>query len=150
MRHLLWIALVGATIGLASSDQAGAQVVGAGGGVGGPNVLGISPVYAAPGNYGTTYGLPGFGTIRNYSSFSSPYGVGYGYGYAPYSYLPGPYGLGLWRPGYGTADGYVYGGSYYNTFAAPYQPGAGFGPVPFGMYAPAFGPPFVPPVRYGR
>jgi len=139
MRRVSWIALMGAVVGSAWSAPARAQV---NAGVGGFSSLGIAAPYAAPGLYGTTYGVPSYGSIRTYSEFSSPYGAGYGYGYAPYAILPG-YGMGLWRPGYSTPGGYIYGGGNYNTFAAPYQPYSGFGPVPVGAYAPAFGPPFL-------
>jgi hypothetical protein len=101
--------------------------------------------YAAPGLYATTYGSPSFKVPRTYSSFSSPYGVGYGYGYRPTTFLPGPFGVGLWRPGSGL--GYGPGSSIYSTFAVP---PAGY-PVaipahaPIGAYAPGFGPsPFGP------
>ena len=43
------------------------------------------------------YGVPSFGVPRTYSVYSSPYGAGYGYGYAPASFLPGRYGVGMWR-----------------------------------------------------
>jgi len=148
MHRRFWMAAVFATIGPGSALPAGAQAVVAPGYR--SDSLGISPVYAAPGNFGTTYGSPSFGSIRTASAFSSPYGVGFGNGYGPATILPGPFGQGLWRPGYGTADGYTYGSSLYNTFAPPYTPGAGLGPLPIGVYAPAFGPPYVPASRYGR
>ena len=142
MRRALWIALIGMAIDQASAGLARAQVfVGAGG------PAPIAPYYAAPGNYGMSYGVPSFGSVRTYSAFSSPFGPGYGYGYPPYAFVPGAYGAGLWglwRPGFGTAEGYSYGGSYYSTFAAPYRPWAGFNPVPVGVYAPGFGPTFYP------
>ncbi len=46
--------------------------------------------FAAPGNYGTSLGTPSYGSVRTYSEFSSPYGGGYGYGYAPSGFIPGP------------------------------------------------------------
>jgi len=147
MRRGSRIALIAAAIGLASVDDARAQVNRNGGGA---SPLGISAPFVAPGLYGTTFGVPSYGSIRTYSAFSSPYGAGYGYGYPPYAFVPGAYGMGLWRPGYSTAEGYLYGGSYYNTFAAPYQPAAGFGPVPIGLYAPAFGAPYVSPYGAAR
>jgi hypothetical protein len=98
---------------------------------------------AAPGYYGMAFGSPSAGMPRTYTSFSSPYGPGYGYGYAPYGLLPGRYGVGLWRPGLVT-PGYAYGGSYYWTFPVPYN-SAWAGPTaPVGLYAPAFGPPSPP------
>jgi hypothetical protein len=95
---------------------------------------------AAPGYYGMAYGSPSFGMPRTYTAFNSPFGPGYGYGYAPYGLLPGRYGVGLWRPGF-VAPGYAYGASYYSTFAVPYS--ANYtGPLPpVGLYAPGFGPP---------
>src|SRR5262245_8390490 len=60
----------------------------------------VNPYYAAPGNYGMAWGSASYGLKRTYSEFSSPYGPGYAYGYAPYGLLPGRYGVGLWRPGY--------------------------------------------------
>jgi hypothetical protein len=95
--------------------------------------------YAAPGNFGMAYGSASYGVPRTYTAFSSPYGAGYGYGYAAPGYLAGRYGVGLWRPGF-AAPGYVFGSSVYRTFPVPYRPATG-GPVPpFGAYAPAFGP----------
>jgi hypothetical protein len=96
--------------------------------------------YAAPGNFGMAYGSASYGVPRTYTAFSSPYGPGYGYGYAGASYLPGRYGVGLWRPGF-AAPGYVYGSAVYRTFPVPYRPVTG-GPVPppVGAYAPGFGP----------
>lgn len=101
---------------------------------------GLSPYYAAPGNYGTAYGYASYGYPRTYSSFSSPYGAGMGYGVAPYGYISNRYGVGLWRPGY-TAPGYAYRSSYYWTFApAPIRPPVYAPFPPFGSYAPGFGP----------
>ena len=68
----------------------------------------INGYYAAPGYYGMAYGSPSVGLTRTYTTFSTPYGMGYGAGYAPYGLLPGRYGVGLWRPGLVT-PGYVYG-----------------------------------------
>ena len=68
----------------------------------------INGYYAAPGYYGMAYGSPSVGLTRTYTAFSTPYGMGYGCGYAPYGLLPGRYGVGLWRPGLVT-PGYVYG-----------------------------------------
>jgi hypothetical protein len=76
-----------------------------------------------------------------YSSFASPYGGGYGYGYGPYGLLPGRYGVGLWRPGF-VSPGYTYGAAYggYRTFPVPYVAGAPVATPPVGVYAPAYGP----------
>src|SRR4051812_29585362 len=102
---------------------------------------------AAPGYYGMAYGSMSVGVPRTYTTFSSPYGPGYGYGYAPYGLLPGRYGVGLWRPGFVT-PGYVYGASYYYpTLAGPLGsrggragPAGGAAPAR-GGYPPRFGPP---------
>jgi hypothetical protein len=99
----------------------------------------INPYFAAPGYYGMSFGSPSFGMTRTYTAFSSPYGAGYGYGYAPYGLLPGRYGVGLWRPGFVT-PGYAYGASYYRTFPVPYASTPPMPPPPVGVYAPAFGP----------
>jgi hypothetical protein len=99
-------------------------------------------IYAAPGGYGMMWGSPSYGSIRTYTEFSSPYGLGYGYGYAPYGFLPGRYGVGLWRPGLSTY-GYVYGAAPYygyRTFPVPYDPTGKTPAPPVGAYAPAFGP----------
>jgi hypothetical protein len=101
---------------------------------------GLSPYYAAPGNYGTAYGYPSYGYPRTYTSFSSPYGNGIGYGLAPYGYASNRFGVGLWRPGY-TVPGYAYRSSYYWTFApAPIRPPVAAPFPPFGAYAPGYGP----------
>lgn len=102
-------------------------------------------MYAAPGNYGTTWGYPSMGFPRTYSVYTSPFGGGYGYGYGPSAIMPG-YGVGLWRPGF-AAPGYVYSGSYYGMFPNRYWPTwsggspwvGGYG-GPIGGYAPALGP----------
>jgi len=101
----------------------------------------INGYYAAPGLYGMAYGSPSFGMTRTYTSFSSPYGAGYGYGVAPYGLMPGRFGVGLWRPGF-VSPGYVYGASYYRSFALPASV-TGVTPLPappVGVYAPGFGP----------
>jgi len=100
----------------------------------------INGYYAAPGYYGMAYGSMSAGVPRTYTTFSSPYGLGYGYGYAPYGLLPGRYGVGLWRPGFVT-PGYTYGASYYRSFPVPYASGTPFNMAPIGLYAPGFGPP---------
>lgn len=108
-----------------------------------------NPYYAAPGNYGTSFGSASYRMPRLYSEFSSPSGGGFGYGYAPARVLPGRYGIGLWRPTM-VEGGYVYGApDSYRTFAVPYVRGgspttAGLPPAPpFGAYAPSFGPGFA-------
>ena len=132
------IALVATTVALAAGGlvaaTAGAQVLR------GPGVGYAAGYYAAPGYYGMGYGSPSLGIPRTYTAFSSPYGAGYGYGYAPYSYLPGRYGVGLWRPGL-VAPGYVYAPGYYRTFPVPYRPLVPFTSPAVGYYAPGFGPP---------
>jgi hypothetical protein len=136
MRGLTGVLIVGFALALTPAT-ASAQVV-----VGGMmNPYRINGYYAAPGLYGMSYGSPSVGLTRTYSSFSSPYGVGYGYGYAPYGMLPGRYGVGLWRPGF-VAPGYVYGASYYRSFAIPSNLSAVplQTPPPVGVYAPGFGP----------
>jgi hypothetical protein len=100
--------------------------------------------FAAPGYYGTSFGTPSYGVPRTYSSFSSPYGAGYGYGYAPYGYIPGPYGAGLWQAA-GAGDPLFNASSHsYRTWAVPYVRGAAAIVPPLGLYAPALGPPVIP------
>ncbi len=119
-----------------------------------PTISGRIPgFYEAPGYYGTSFGTPSFGSVRGYSEFSSPFGVGYGYGYAPNRVLPGSYGTGIWRKGTLHPDE-AYGASAhsYRTFAVPYTPGGtAFRPA-FGVYAPAYGPtpPYPPSAYFGR
>jgi hypothetical protein len=103
----------------------------------------INGYFAAPGYYGMAFGSPSLGLTRTYTTFSSPYGLGYGYGYAPYGLLPGRYGVGLWRPGFVT-PGYLYGASYYRTFPVPYSSVVTGPTAPIGYYAPGFGPPSPP------
>jgi hypothetical protein len=101
----------------------------------------FSAYYGAPGNFGMAWGFPSYGVGRGYTEFSSPYGLGYAYGYAPYAYLPGRYGVGLWRPGY-SVPGYTYESSayqFYRTFPYTLRPVAP--PPPVGAYAPGYGPP---------
>lgn len=138
MRLLPGTLLLGLAIS-AFPASAPAQSSGAVGLYSGPN-----SVYGAPGNYGTTYGVPSYGMRRTYSAFPSPYGGGYGYGYAPTSFLPGPYGAGLWRPG-SSAPAYAYvSDQSYRTFPVREWPvPRSFGP-PIGAYAPHLGPPAVP------
>lgn len=136
MRHWFGTALLGLVF--LTTPAIGRAQVAAGGG-GGRN---ISDYYAAPGLYGVSWGSPSYGVARTYTNFSSPYGAGYGYGYAPNSLMPGPWGMEMWRPGFSTA-GYTYGAStydgYYRTFPYPFRPYAP--PAPLGLYAPYFGPP---------
>ena len=136
MRQLLGMTVLGAVLALLPGP-ARAQVV-AGGAM---NPYRINGYYAAPGLYGMSFGSPSAGLTRTYTSFSSPYGAGYGYGYAPYGMLPGRYGVGLWRPGF-VAPGYAYGASYYRSFALPAAVTGvtPLAPPPVGVYAPGFGP----------
>lgn len=107
---------------------------------------GANSVYGAPGYYGTSFGTASYGVPRTYSTFNSPYGVGYGYGYPTPGFLPGRYGVNLWRPGY-AAPGYLYGApTGYRTFPVRTWPApTPYGP-PFGVYAPGFGP--APPPMF--
>src|SRR5438105_14648924 len=95
----------------------------------------INAYFAAPGYYGMAFGSPSVGVPRTYTTFASPYGPGYGYGYAPYGLLPGRYGVGLWRPGFVT-PGYVYGASYYRSFPVPYSSTVPAVTAPIRPYAP--------------
>jgi len=109
--------------------------------IGGPTVpYRVNSAIGLPELYGTSWGVASYGLPRTYTTFSSPYGGGYGYGYAPPGVIAGKFGVGLWRPGF-AAPGYTYGSAYgYNTFPYPYQPrGPMYGP-PIGVYAPGFGP----------
>lgn len=136
MRRMLSMTVVALALGFGSAPARG-QVVS--GGVLDP--YRINGYFAAPGLYGMAWGSPSFGLKRTYTEFSSPYGLGYGYGYAPYGLMPGRYGVGLWRPGF-VAPGYVYGASYYRSFALPATV-TGVNPLPpppVGVYAPGFGP----------
>ena len=98
---------------------------------------------AAPGDYGMAFGSPSVGLARTYTGFSSPYGAGYGYGYAPSVLLPGRHGVGLWRPGFVT-PGDLSGASDYRTYPVPSGVPSVAPPPPVGAYAPAFGPPAYP------
>ena len=130
--------LAGSGVARAQSQPVGTPVLP-------PNVRAY---YAAPGQYGTTYGVASYGSRRAFSEFSSPYGGGYGYGYAPATYLPGPYGDRLWAPTARPANSATaWRSTYYGTFALPTAP-ADVPPPPIGVYAPGFGP-GVPPVYYG-
>ncbi|MDB5353031.1 MAG: hypothetical protein JWN86_4278 [Planctomycetota bacterium] len=138
MRRLLGVLLLGLVIA-AIPSLASAQA---------PAVVryysGTYSVYGAPGNYGMSWGVPSYGVPRTYSDFSSPYGAGFAYGYAPTGVMPGPFGVGLWRPGFAT-PGYVYGAANsYRTFPVRTWPvPSGYGP-PVGAYAPGFGPTPIP------
>src|SRR5260370_327324 len=105
--------------------------------------FGMNDYYVAPGYYGMAYGSMSVGVPRTYTTFSSPYGFGYGSGYAPYGLLPGRYGVGLWRPGFVT-PGYLYGASYYRTFPVPYSSAGARPTAPLRNYPPGFGPPSPP------
>ncbi len=158
MRRWLWAVMVGAILAWSAATAPAQGVAEAGAATGtatgaGIPTIGNPPVpysgaldparpygaFEAPGMYGVAYGYPSFGVPRTYTSFSSSYGAGYGYGYAPYGFVPGRYGVGLWRPGF-VAPGYIYGASYYRTFPVPYRPYGGSVP-PLGLYAPGYGPP---------
>ncbi len=139
MHRLSMIVLVGCAL-LGPADGAKAQVG-----------MDTSPVpYRLNGSlgmsnlYGTSWGVASFGIPRTYTTFSSPYGGGYGYGYPNYGVMPGKFGVGLWRPGF-VAPGYVYGSAAgYNTFPYPYRPGGPMYGPPIGVYAPGFGPGMPP------
>ena len=98
----------------------------------------VNNVYRAPGYYGTSWGTAAYRVPLTYSTYSSPYGAGYAYGYAPYGVMPGRYGVGIWRQGT-TSPGYVYGAPGYSTYARPFRATrAVYGPS-IGAYAPALG-----------
>lgn len=143
VRRLVGVVLVGAVVALAPVS-ARAQVLVTESAVVAPAPARMNhAIYDAPGSYGMMWGSPSYGSIRTYSEFSSPYGLGYGYGYAPYGYLPGRYGVGLWRPGFATG-GYVFGAAPYygyRTYPVPYDPTGRTPSPPVGAYAPGFGPP---------
>lgn len=140
MRGRIGVMVYGTASGLvAGSGPARGQV--AIGVVGAP--FRIDAYYAAPGDYGMAFGSPSVGLTRTYTAFSSPYGAGYGYGYAPNVLLPGRYGVGLWRPGFVT-PGARYGASDYRTYPVPSGVPSVAPPPPVGAYAPAFGPPAYP------
>jgi len=138
MRHLISLLAIGFA-GFFTPGRAEAQTI-----YGGHT----TPYHVVPETgattFGTSYGVASFGVPRTYSSFSSPSGAGYGYGYPPTSFLPGPWGIGLWRPG-AQGRGTIYGApNSYRTFPYPYTPGpVRYGP-PIGVYAPAFGPGLAP------
>ena len=97
--------------------------------------------YEAKGYYGTSYGSPSYGSVRAYSSFSSPFGAGMRYGYPPATIMPG-WGAAIWRGGSNTAADQFAGSSRsYRTWAVPYVGSTPAGPLPpMGAYAPSYGP----------
>lgn len=141
-RRVLAALLIGTGLAVAQAPVA-AQTAGAGVTVL-PGTETARGFFAAPGHYGMSLGSPSYGSVRTYSEFSSPYGLGYGYGYAPYGLLPGPYGVRLWRPDIVADPLYNAGYHSYRTFAVPYVRGVPAVTPPVGLYAPAFGPPFIP------
>jgi hypothetical protein len=135
MRRLLLVVVFGSALAMVPS-QVRAQVP-----VGGTAVpYRVNGSIGLPNLYGTSWGVASFGIPRTYTTFSSPYGAGYGSGYPSYGVLPGRYGVGLWRPGF-VAPGYTYGSAYgYNTFPYPYKPGGPMYGPSIGNFAPGFGP----------
>jgi hypothetical protein len=145
MRRQLMVLAVGSVL-ILSSGRARAQVM-----IGGPMApYRVNGAIGMPDVYGTSWGVASFGIPRTYTTFSSPYGAGYGYGYPAPGVLPGKFGVGLWRPGF-VAPGYTYGSAYgYNTFPYPYKPGGPMYGPSIGVYAPGFGPGGQPPSFYAR
>jgi hypothetical protein len=136
MFRLLLIVVVGSVLPAFSGQAHGQTVI--------PNnsmPFRVGDYAGLPTLYGTSWGVASFGIPRTYTTFSSPYGAGYGYGYQnSYGVLPGRYGSGLWRPGF-VAPGYTYGAAYgYNTFPYPYKAGGPMYGPSIGVYAPGFGP----------
>ena len=106
----------------------------------GPFPSRINGAVGLPDLYGTSWGVASYGVPRTYTTFNSPYGGGYGYGYPNYGVIPGKFGVGLWRSGLAT-PGYVYGSAFgYNTFPYPYRAGSSNLNPSIGLYAPGFGP----------
>lgn len=105
----------------------------------------LQAYYSAPGYYGTTYGVASYGMRQTYTTYTSSFGPGYGYGYAPATILPGPFSTALWNPG--TPNRYVWRSPWYGTFGIPAAP-ANVPLPPIGVYAPGYGP-GVPPALYG-
>jgi hypothetical protein len=103
----------------------------------------VQAYYSAPGYYGTSYGFASYGMRQTYSTFSSPFGPGYAYGYPPATILPGSHGQGIWTPNVRQ----TWRTPYYGTYAIPSAP-AGIPAPPIGVYAPGFGP-GVPPYVFG-
>ncbi|MEW4569146.1 hypothetical protein AB1L88_14875 [Tautonia sp. JC769] len=137
MRQMIGAALLGIAVSLGSAQVGRAQSVA------GPAQPMAAPVYDPPGYYGMAWGVPSYGVPRTHSNFATPFGgVGYGYGYDPYTLLPGSFGASLWRPGSRDPGDYAAPGRY-STF--PIARGGVTPPsgVPVGFYAPALGPPIV-------
>jgi len=137
MNRLRMVVAVGLLTGLASvSLRAQAQAP-----VAGPMpVQRLNSAIGLNGLYGTSWGVASYGLPRTYTTFSSSYGAGYGYGYPSYGFVPNKYGVGLWRPGF-VAPGYTYGAANaYRTFPYPYTPGGPMYGPPMGVFAPGFGP----------
>ena len=142
MRQILRALVIGLAVAIGASHAQG-QIK-----IGGPaSANRIETYYSAPGYYGTTYGVAGYGLRQTYSTFASPFGVGYGYGLPPTNFVPGSYGANLWKPGV-TTNRRVLRNPNYGTFAIPSAP-RGVPLPPFGVYAPGFGP-GLPPNLYGR
>ena len=142
MRQIVGTLLIGLVLCL-SPGQARGQI-----GIGGPVTPYRTPSYfSPPGYYGTSYGTASYGLRQTYSTFASPYGPGYAYGYPPTSYLPGRHGVGLWAPA-SVSQPYLWRTPYYGTYAIPSAP-ANIPPPPIGVYAPGFGP-GIPPRVYWR
>ncbi len=141
MRRIAGAFVIGTALLLGSADgTARGQVAG------GPVLpYRIQAYYSAPGYYGTSYGVASYGLRQTYTTFSSSFGPGYAYGYAPATYLPGPWGTSLWNPG--QPNRFVWRSPYYGTFGIPAAP-ANVALPPIGVYAPGFGP-GVPPALYG-
>jgi hypothetical protein len=141
LRGLLHSVLLGTVMAATQTPGPARGQVVIGAVVAAPSPMRLNGYFAAPGYYGMSWGVPSYGSVRTYTSFSSPYGAGYAYGYAPYGILPGRYGVGLWRPGL-AVPGYVYGAApyAYRTYPVPYTPGALVTTPPVGAYAPGFGP----------
>ncbi len=134
MRRLLLVVAVGSALAALPGPARG-QVF-----TSGPAPYRVNGGMGLPDLYGTSWGVASYGVPRTYTTFASPYGGGYGYGYPNYGVLPGKFGVGLWRPGMAT-PGYTYGAAYgYNTFPYPYKPGGPMYGPPIGVYAPGFGP----------
>jgi hypothetical protein len=102
-------------------------------------------VYGAPGWYGTAWGSASYGSVRTYSSFSSPWGAGYGSRFGPSSFARNAWGTGIWRPGWSDSP-YEPGNSGYWTWPiGSNTPGLTATAKPgIGWYAPAFGAPNGP------
>jgi len=145
MRHFLATMILGSALFLgASAKSADAQIM-----IGGHTTYQVNNVYKPPGYYGTSWGVASYGTRRTYSQYSSPYGAGYSYGYAPAGILPGKYGTGLWRQTT-TSHGVIYGApAGYATYAKPFRAVNAVPGPPMGAYAPGFGP-GLPPIIVGN